>query len=58
MKTYNYYYGRQPIPKSQFTSAVPKEWEKDVKNGEYSWGYYKAVEIEPDELTPEQEETH
>jgi len=47
MKTYNYYYNGKPIPKAQFLAAVPANWEDEVnENGEYSWGYYKAVEID------------
>jgi len=50
MKKYNYFYNGQPILKSQFLSVVPEDWEKDIdKNGEYSWGYYRAVEREKDE---------
>ena len=48
MKTYNYFYNGQPIPKSQFLS-VPENWEEEVENGEYSWGYYRATEIENDD---------
>lgn len=45
MKTYNYFYGGQAIPKQQFLGAVPEDWEKDVDEyGEYSYGYYRAVE--------------
>lgn len=46
MKKYNYFYNGQPIPKDQFLTAVPENWEDEVENGEYSWGYYRAVEIE------------
>lgn len=46
MKTYNYYYNGRPIAKRQFLSVVPENWENEIKNGEYSYGYYKAVEIE------------
>lgn len=46
MKTYNYFYNRQPITKAQFLQAVPKNWESEVENVEYSWGYYRAVEKE------------
>jgi hypothetical protein len=49
MKKYNYFYDGQPITKKQFEDAVPENWEKDVENGEYSWGYYRAVEIEEED---------
>jgi hypothetical protein len=49
MKKYNYFYNGQPIPKDQFLAAVPEGWEKEVKNGEYSWGYYRAIENESEE---------
>jgi hypothetical protein len=47
MKKYNYYYNGQSITKSEFEKRVPKNWNKKVnKLGEYSYGYYKAVERE------------
>lgn len=46
MKAYNFFYNGQPIPKSQFLKAVPENWESEVEDGEYSWGYYRASEIE------------
>jgi hypothetical protein len=46
MKTYNYFYNGTPITKEQFLKVVPENWESEVENGEYSWGYYNAVEIE------------
>lgn len=46
-KIYNYYYDGQPISTIRFLSSVPKNWENKVdKNGEYSWGYYRAIEID------------
>jgi hypothetical protein len=42
--TYNYFYGKQSITKKQFESVVPNGWENEVVNGEYSYGYYKAIE--------------
>ena len=48
MKTCNYFYDGTPITKAQFLKAVPENWENEVENGEYSWGYYRAVEIEQD----------
>jgi hypothetical protein len=44
MKTYSYYYNGQPITKSQFLQSVPDNWESEVIDGEYSSGYYRAVE--------------
>ena len=44
MKTYNYFYYRQPIQKSHFLKEVPENWEDDVINGEYSHGGFKAIE--------------
>lgn len=46
MKKYNYFYNKQPILKKQFLKVVPENWESDVVNGEYSCGYYKAVEVD------------
>ena len=46
MKSYIFFYNGQPIPKSQFSKAVPENWESEVEDGEYSWGYYRASEIE------------
>ena len=44
MKTYSYYYNGQPISKSQFMKSAPENWESEVIDGEYSFGYYRAVE--------------
>jgi len=44
MKTYSYYYNGQSITKSQFLQSVPDNWESEVIDGEYSSGYYRAVE--------------
>lgn len=49
MKTYIYFYDGTPITKAEFLSVVPKSWESEVVDGEYSWGYYRAVEIETEE---------
>ena len=46
MKKYNYFYDGQPIPKDRFLKAAPEDWESEVVDGEYSWGYYRAVEID------------
>ena len=45
MKRYNYFYNGIAISKAQFLSNVPEGWENDVENGEYSHGYYRAIEI-------------
>lgn len=44
MKTYNYFYNGVAISKAQFVSNVPENWEKEIENGEYSYGYYRAIE--------------
>lgn len=41
---YNYFYYGQAIQKQQFIKEVPENWEEEVKDGEYSWGGYRAVE--------------
>lgn len=46
MKKYNYFYDGTPITKLKFEYIVPLNWEREVVDGEYSWGYYKAIEIE------------
>lgn len=46
MKKYNYYYCGTPITKNQFISNVPENWEIEVVDGEYSYGYYRASEID------------
>jgi hypothetical protein len=46
MKKYNYYYNGEPITRKQFITAVPENWQSEVINGEYSYGYFKAVEGE------------
>ncbi len=46
MKKYNYYYNRQPISRKEFLTIAPENWESEVdENGEYSFGYYRATEI-------------
>lgn len=49
MKKYNFFYDGRPITKAQFVKAVPENWENEVENGEYSWGYYRASEIESED---------
>jgi hypothetical protein len=44
MKTFNYYYGNQPITKSEFERNVPENWREQIENYEFSYGYFKAVE--------------
>jgi hypothetical protein len=44
MRKFNYYYGSQPILKSEFEKHVPENWQELVENFEFSWGYYKAIE--------------
>jgi hypothetical protein len=44
MKTFNYYYGNQPITKSEFERNVPENWQEQIENYEFSYGYFKAVE--------------
>jgi hypothetical protein len=46
MKKYNYFYDGQPITKAEFISVVPENWENEVRDGKYSWGYYRAIERE------------
>ena len=48
MKKYNFFYNGQAISKEIFLANVPKDWESQVENGEYSFGYYRATEIEND----------
>jgi hypothetical protein len=50
MKTYNYFYDGTAITKAQFLAAVPENWESEVDEfGEYSFGYYRAVQRDEDE---------
>jgi hypothetical protein len=44
MKAFNYYYGNQPITKSEFERNVPENWQEQIENFEFSYGYFKAVE--------------
>jgi hypothetical protein len=45
MKTYNYFYYEQAIPKTEFTENVPENWSDETDEyGEYSYGGYRAVE--------------
>ena len=46
MKKYIFTYNGTPITKANFVKAVPNDWENEIENGEYTWGYYRAEEIE------------
>ena len=46
MKKFSYYYDKMPISKSQFLDNVPENWEEYLENGTYSYGYYRANEID------------
>jgi hypothetical protein len=48
MKTtkYNYFYYGMPIPRAEFIKAVPSSWQDEVINGTYSWGGYRAIDID------------
>lgn len=44
---FNYFYNGTPIPKENFIKAVPENWKDELDQfGEYSWGYYKASQLE------------
>jgi hypothetical protein len=45
MKKYNYFYNKTSITKNRFLESVPENWEDNIENNEYSYGYYKAVEL-------------
>lgn len=49
MTKFNYFYDGTPITRQAFTSDVPENWESEVVDGEYSWGYYRASEVEEEE---------
>ena len=47
MRKFNYFYFGTPVTKSQFESEVPENWQDEVDElGEYSWGGYRATEID------------
>ena len=46
MKKYNFFHFFIPIMESEFTTNVPDNWESEVVDGYYSWGGYRASEIE------------
>ena len=41
---YNYFYDGTAITGTTFKANVPEDWKYHVFNGEYSYGYYRAVE--------------
>ena len=44
-KSFNYYYNGVAIPKDQFVESVPSNWRNELdEHGEYSYGYYRAIE--------------
>jgi hypothetical protein len=44
MKSYNYFYYGQGIPRAQFIAAVPENWESEVNEfGQFSYGGYRAI---------------
>lgn len=50
MGKYNYFYDGTAITKAQFEEAVPENWENEIDEcGTYSYGYYRATEIEVEE---------
>ena len=44
MKNYNFFYDGNAINRKTFENAVPVNWESEVINGEYSYGYFRAIE--------------
>jgi len=48
-RKYNYFYNERPIPFNNFIKNVPKDWEKEIVDGEYSYGYYRASELDAEE---------
>ena len=46
-KQFNYFYDGRPITQTRFEDAVPENWQEEVDEfGEYSYGYYRATEID------------
>ena len=46
MKKFNYFHNGVAITKLQFESNVPENWQENLDQyGEFSSGYYRAVEI-------------
>ena len=47
MKKFNYTHNGQTISKNIFVAGVPLNWENKVdKNGQYSYGYFKATLVD------------
>lgn len=46
MKRFNYFHERRPITRKEFLLNVPDDWEENLVDDEYHYGYYKAVMIE------------
>ena len=44
MEKFNYFYCNTAISRAQFLNSVPADWEKELVCGEYSYGYYRAIE--------------
>jgi len=45
MRKYNFFHDGVAITRKNFEENVPKNWELQIENFEYSSGYYRAVEI-------------
>lgn len=41
-----YTYNGQAISKQRFEDTVTHDWQKEVEDGTYSYGYYRATLIE------------
>lgn len=46
MKNYAFYYDKMPISKNHFLANVPENWEEEIEDFTYSYGYYRANVIE------------
>lgn len=44
-KRYNYFYNKQPISRERFILSVPNDWESQLIDDSYSYGYYRAILI-------------
>ena len=45
-KKYIFFYYGMPIQKGIFLKSVPENWQDEVVNGTFSWGGYRAVNID------------
>lgn len=45
-KMYIYFYNKTPISKDNFVKKVPENWESEVIDSKYSYGYFTAIEID------------